>query len=293
MNLSSILTVADKPKHKQVALAGAAQLQRALGAQIDATAFCWQAFPDEVFGAAQRKAMKREIMDDRKAWLAETVKDVGLDADLTKQTTVWTHDMAEWICNAAEKHGNDLVLKSVHPSKTMVHTPLDWELLERCPVPVMLRSTRVRRKKSNIVLAAVDLGTRNAAHKKLNRKVLDAATYYASRVGAKVHCVHVIEMSKVLRDLDLVDERTVRRKAIAKSESNVAELISRYPLVKSRIHFPVGKVGQQVQQLGFKLKADLLVMGTHTRRLRNAVGIGSSAQKVLSRLPCDVLAVHP
>ena len=44
----------------------------------------------------------------------------------------------------------DLVVKSVHRSKTLLHTPLHWQLIRSCPKPLLLvgSETRKRRKSS-------------------------------------------------------------------------------------------------------------------------------------------------
>ncbi len=294
MRLSSTLTIMDKPKHEQVALRRALELQQSSGARIEAVSFCWQSMAEasEAFTLDQRRAIKQELLRNRKDWQRECVERLNVAGADVALKTVWSDDIAAWITSAVHEFSYDLVVKSAHYSKTLTHTPLDWRLLRECPAPILLTSTR-RRKRSNIVLAALDLSQLDRTHRRLNKSVLDAASSFANIAGAKLHCVYVIEISQVLRDLDIVNARDTRRKAIEKNQDELTTLLEPHAVPKSRVHLPVGKVGQSVQHLARKLDADLLVMGTSAHRLKQSMGIGNSAERVLARVPCDVLAVHP
>ena len=56
---------------------------------------------------------------------------------------------------------------------------------------------------------------------------------------------------------------------------------------------PVGKVGQMVAATARKIDADMLVVGTCARRGAGGLVLGNSAERILTKAPCDVLAVHP
>ena len=293
MRLSSLLTIMDKPKHDQVALRRAVELQKLTHARIDAVSFCWQpmAEADDVFDLEQRRAIKKEILRSRKAWQHERLAEFDVMRTDVTMKSVWSDDIAGWTTTtAAEKH-YDLVLKSVHYSRTLIHTPLDWQLLRECPAPLLLTAARKRKPTGN-VLAALDLRNPDRTHQRLNKKVLAAARTFADLTGAKIHCVYVVEISQVLRDLDIISARDMRKKAINEKQEALRDLLEGYDVPKSRIHFPVGKVGQATQALANKVRADLLVMGTSAHRVKQTIGIGNSAERVLSRVPCDVLAIH-
>ncbi len=294
MRLDSALTILDKPKHMQTAFKRAVQIQGATGAHLDLAAFCWQPMVEssEFFDAHQRRTLRQEILLERKQWQRALVQDSGCAAKDVSLHTAWTDDIAGWIRRALEKKPRDLIIKSVHQTKTIAHTPLDWELLRTASVPVLLASTR-KRKPAGRVLAAIDLRHTDRTHQRLNRKVLAAADRFASIYGAELHCVSALEISNVLRDLDIIDERETKKRMLQKSQDVLADLLSPYSVKKSHRHFPVGKVGQTVTQTARKLNADLLVVGSCAHRVRQFVGLGNSAERILSRATCDVLAVHP
>ncbi len=299
-NPRSVLVVLDKPKHPQVALAEARRIQAAVpSAQLRLVSFVWHAIAEqkEVYDAHQRRALKREILRTREAWLRNLVRDQGLLAAPVSIEAVWTAGIAAWV---AEHSGEaDLVLKSVHRSNALLHTPLDWELIRTCPKPLLLvggpegRRRRKATRGANDVIATVDLRHRDRKHQTLNLKVLDAAARFADLRGGKLHCVAVVEFSEVLSDLEMIDPRKVRRQAVEASAEYLAAMLEPYQIPNSRVHRPAGKVGHMVAATARKTGAGLVVVGSAARRGLGARVLGNSAEKILDRSPADVLVVHP
>lgn len=295
---SSLLVILDKPKHEQTALDEACRLQSARSAtHLRLVSFVWLAMAEqkEVFDAHQRRALKKEIVRTREAWLRNLVLDRKLSGASVSIEVIWTDDIAAWV--AAECGSSDLVVKSVHKTKTLLHTPLDWALIRSCPAPLLLVGTRTARRRpkaeANDVIAALDLRDNDRTHQMLNLKVLDAAARFAEIRGGNLHCVAVIEYSEVLSDLDMIDPRKVRREAVAANQEFLSALIAPYHIPKNRIHLPAGKVGHLVEATARKTGAGLVVVGSAARRGVGARVLGNSAEKILQRSPVDLLVVHP
>ncbi len=294
MKVSTICTILDKPKHKQIALERALELQEIMGCSIQPVSFCWNAMSENksVYDAKERRKMRHAFLMRHEEWLHELSSKYP---DMPDVRIVWEHDIVQWVTETLAEEKPDLVLKTVHHSKTLSHTPTDWGLLQSSPVPVMLAATRrpKKQKGAKAVVAALDLTHNDAKHRRLNVRVLDAAHEFAEPMGAKVHCVFAAEISPVLRDLDLVNERTARRKLIEDVTPELERLVQPYDIAKRRIHVPVGKVGPVVAQTARKVNAEMLVLGSYSHRIRQAMGLGNSAQRILTKAVCDVLAVHP
>jgi len=293
----SVLVVLDKPKHPQTALDQAVELHKVSGAHLQLVSFAWHAMAEnkEVFDAHQRRALKKEILRVRNEWVEGVVRDRRLTAANLSAQAVWSADIAQWVAEHAE--AVDLVMKSVHRSKTLLHTPLDWQLIRSCPKPLLLVASdqrrRPRSKPENDVLATLDLRNSDRKHQLLNLKVLDAASRFAELRGGKLHCVAVVEYSEVLKDLDLLDARKLQKQTIAATDEFLKSLIAPYAIPAGRIHRPAGKVGHLVAATARKTKAGLIVVGSAARRGIGARMLGNSAEKILTSAPCDVLTIHP
>ena len=296
-NPNLALVVLDKPKHDQTALDHALKIQAASGAHLKLISFVWHSMAEQkdVFDASQRRALKREIIRTREEWLRNLVRDRKLTAANIEIDVVWTDDISGWV--SAECGDVDLVIKSVHKTHSLIHTPLDWQLIRECPKPILLAGTgghgRRKKKSSNDVIATLDLRNPDRKHQTLNLKVLDAAATFAEMRGGKLHCVAVVEFSEVLSDLEMIDPRKIRKETVDATQEFLDALIQPYGITKNRIHRPAGKVGHLVGATARKVNAGLVVVGSAARRGLEARVLGNSAEKILERSPVDVLIVHP
>jgi universal stress protein E len=292
MDIIKITTILDKPKHDQVAWRRTLELQKQSGASVEAVSFVWNAMCENssALNAADRRKLRRGLIEQRKAWLHKMAGKAP--AAKVRERSIYGHDIANWVADDLSKKKPDLLVKTVHKSGSLVHTPTDWELLRSCPVPVLLTSKR-RGKPSGNIVAALDLRNLDTKHRHLNCKVLEAAHCFAELSGARVHVVFAVEISQVLRDLDIVNETVSKKKVVKKITPELERLLKPYQISKSRIHMPVGKAGRVVAQVSRKVNADLLVIGSSAHRAKQLVGFGTSAERIVTKTACDVLAVHP
>jgi universal stress protein E len=288
-----VLVVLDKPKHPQSALDRAVTLARAAGAHLHLASFCWlpMAARSEVFDTHQRRALRKSVVAERRRWLDGLVLDHGLQAADVSTEVVWTDDIAAWVLSQLEPRAVDLVVKSVHHSRTLLHTPLDWQLLQQLPVPLWLVSTRSR-KPTGEVLASVDLTSGDARHRRLNRRVLEGAALAVRLLDGRLSAVTAVEVPGGFEDASYFDPRRMKRQAREQATAGLAAALAEYDVPKRRQHLPLGKVGAAVTEVAERVDADLVVVGTGARRGLGARLLGGSAEKILSRVACDVLAVH-
>jgi universal stress protein A len=128
----------------------------------------------------------------------------------------------------------------------------------------------------------------------------DAALRYAFRLahlsGASLHVCHVLPLPHVL---DALYERgltapetgqEIRRKARRHLKQRLATSGNDGPTI--HMHFSEGEAAPGVLTWAAKLKADLIVMGTHGRRGATRFLMGSVAEAIVRCAPCPVLTVH-
>ncbi|RPI57335.1 MAG: universal stress protein UspA, partial [Lysobacterales bacterium] len=176
-------------------------------------------------------------------------------------------------------------------SETLAYTPTDWRLLRGCRAPVLLVGEKHWRK-SRHVLAAVDLGTRVRAKRALNYRVVQHAAALAGAIGAELQVGYALPFSQVLRDLDLLDERELKREALRQAED------FRRSLAKSRIdvetvHVVTGAPEKALVNLAAKLRVAVVVLGCVGRKRLAGHVIGNTAEQLLRLLKADVLAIKP
>lgn len=291
----SILIVLDKPKHEQAAMEYASYLQARTGARVGLASFCWHPMVEQsaVLDSLHAQQLKKGMLSERDSWLQDLRAQSGMDSKNVTTETVWTNDIARWVAAAVMDDGHDLVVKSVHHSESFLHTRLDWRLILECPAPLLMVSNRHNPQRSGNVLASLDLRRQDVEHQALNLKILDAASYVAKLVDGTMHCVYVMEFSEVLHGLDVIDVRSVHEKAEKKASSLLDALIEPYGISKANVHIPDGKVERCVQRVVHEINADLLVVGTSANKGLTGALLGNSAERILTKAPCNVLVIKP
>ncbi len=128
----------------------------------------------------------------------------------------------------------------------------------------------------------------------------DDAIRYAidlsGRLGSRVHLVHVYQAPSFAlpEGASLADAAYAARQAEA-VEHAMAHLLARHRTQGARLsaHVVHGLPHAQIVWFAERVRASLIVMGTHARRGLDRVLLGSVAEKVLRRATVPVLVVPP
>ena len=198
----------------------------------------------------------------------------------------------------------DLVVKDTHhhgPLRRTVLTNTDWNLIRSCPVPLFLAKAGEWRKPPRI-MAAVDPGHEDDPHAALDHELLRLGNALAQQLAGELHVVHAFFPA------ELIASATGMAPASAIDGGTITELLEhergriREALAAlAREHaiapgnFSSGRVPRlkSLSNLAAELPADIVVLGAIARgRLREML-IGSTAERVLDRIPCDMLVVKP
>jgi nucleotide-binding universal stress UspA family protein len=166
-------------------------------------------------------------------------------------------------------------------------------------------------EKSNYssIIAAVDfdLLVPLPSEHDLNREILELAASLALSDSASLHIVHAWE---ALAERMLVSrggmspegaisyiqrEQAHHRNELHRLAEKLRGWIGKdaYDYLSPRVHLPEGPAKVVIAPLAAELQADLVVMGTVARTGISGLIIGNTAEAILNRLRCSVLAVKP
>ena len=286
----SVLIVADREGEEQVALARGLALAKAMGLHAEVVGFCYESLAS--LDLVHRHEAKRQLMAKRREALEAEIekrKPAGVEVELI---VAWDKLVHLWVDSHAHRTGSTVVVKTAHRSETFLYTPTDWHLLRECAAPVLIAAEHAWQPTQSIV-AAVDLGSHSHVKQDLNESVIATAKRYASALDYPLHLVYVIHVSRVLMDLHLVDENAHVEKVRAQMGPILADLAATHGLPEGQIHIEHGEVDEVIAAAAERLEAQLVVMGTVGRHGLNAKLLGNTAERVLTRLGTDVLALKP
>lgn len=201
------------------------------------------------------------------------------------------------------RHTNaDLVVKDTHHHSLAQRTFLtntDWQLIRGCPVPLLLTKDAPWAEVPRIV-AAVDPGHVNDKPEMLDHWIVEHASLFAQRLNGELHVVHVYLPMAIIGAATAVSPPMVAAAApeeLALEEKNrralVTALVSEYNVAPKNIHLELGGPAQALPLAARRINADVMTMGAIARSGLKRVFIGSTAEDVLERLPCDALILKP
>lgn len=287
----SILIVADREGERQVALARGLTLAEAMGWDAEVVGFCYESLAG-LDNVAQKREAKRSLMDRRREEVEAQVASHQPDKVRVKVVIGWEKFVHEWVDARCARMSHQVVIKTAHHSERFLYTPTDWHLLRECRAPVLIAAEEIWRPTHSIV-AAVDLASRSRVKRALNHAIVATARDYAKALDNPLHLVHVVHVPAALKELHLVDEEAHTLKVTDAIRANAARLCKEHGISSAQVLVEHGDVDEVIGQTAKRLQAQLVVMGTVGRQGVNAKLIGNTAEKVLTRIPTDVLALKP
>ena len=169
-------------------------------------------------------------------------------------------------------------------------------LLRNCPCTVWLFKPEHHGAFQH-ALAAVDAWPDDSDHAELNFRILQLAIGYCTdeAISLDVASASGIEGDAYLGNYALTDEyRSMVASTRAESQENLNLLISRFKSMPTdNVHLLPGEASVEIPTFLVRNHVDLLVLGTVARRGVSGFFLGNTAEVILSKVECSVLAVKP
>jgi universal stress protein E len=217
--------------------------------------------------------------------LAEPLRRRGIDVSVE---VAWDYPQHEAVLRHVAARRPWLVAKNtVHHNivqRTLL-TNTDWQLVRTCPVPLLLVKPREIAPRP-IVLAAVD-----PVHEHDKPAALDDAIYrFAADLADKADgSLQVVHAFSTPLGVELPPD--VRERLATEHRDAMASFTSSHAIPAENVHLLEGLAHECLQHAVEAQHADFLVMGVIARRGFDALFIGSTAARVLDRLPCDLIVI--
>lgn len=252
-------------------------------------------------GGNDGTTVERQMFDLREAQLNEIAAPFR-EAEIPIDTKVLAGVPFIEIIRQVLRDGHDLLMKAAgtEERRWRIFTSTELHLLRKCPCPVFLVRPRRSTHFDNI-LAAVDPFQDDQEGDPLAQLIMDLATSLAEAEKGTLSIIHTWH---------LVGEEAMRKSAMTKipkadidrlvaeerqrNEERLVRLVQLYPgLHPAQVHLvkgpPQDAIVEYVQQVG----ADLIVMGTIGHTGVQGLLIGNTAESVITRVECSVMAVKP
>lgn len=185
----------------------------------------------------------------------------------------WDKDWYNAVVSAANRSGAGAVLKSSQrhsKGQRRLKKTSDWTLIRECNCPVLLVKTGATLEPRKVV-AALDIRGEAENYGQLNENILSFCQRYIGSDGAEVHFVNAH------KDLTNRPDR--------------GTLIRTCGIEGDKVHIKMGDPDDVIVESAEELGGNLVVIGNSARSGLSALMKSNTAEKVLDKLQCDLLAL--
>ena len=296
-----LVAVKNPDSRRQSGVDKAIRIARTLGASIE----LFHAISTPVFLEVQALTgtsvaeLRRESLEKRRRrldLLVERARALGVPASGSVE---WDFPPHEAIVRHAVSTRADLIIAECHEGKrrAWLIRLTDWELLRSSPVPVLIMKNSKPWRRSR-VLAAVDPSHAHAKPSGLDARIVAEGMKFTKALRGSLHLVHANYPSVIgftVGDPGL-DAATLaasyeQQKAHGRREFESFSVDQGVP--RTRRHLVDRDPVEAIAAVARKVRADFVVMGAISRSGLKRLFIGDTAERVLNKLPCDVLVVKP
>ena len=298
-----ILAVVSPTRDDQPALERAIDVGRSYGCPVEAFVCIYdpyiagERFSDSKGLEKARESLKSTTGDWLQARLA------GLDATGVQLSphVGWGSPLCQTVLARAAEIGADLIVKDArhHPHlERALFSNTDWNLLRGFEDALWLVKSPAW-PEHPVIMACVDPVQEHERPHELDLRILDVAGSLKDVLSGVLHVVHaypsisdsVLAISAIPGaagfPLD-VSERVVEQE----HREALDDLLAGHASPGTDVHFVAGSPRDVLLEHSKATRANVVVMGVVARGILKRLMLGSTAEQVLDRLPCDVLVVR-
>ena len=304
MKFNNILVVLNPENDKQYALARAVRLVKEQKSEVPVKITVFLAAYDlsyeisALLSAEEREEMHRGVIAQRQKEIQPYLEKYADPMIEFRPIVVWSSNEAEAISVEVEKNNYDLVVKYTKEEESLtslIFTPMDWQLLRKCPTPMLV----VRDgdwKHQRRILVAVNVSGDEDYHEALNKSLVSLSIDLADNLErGNIHLVSAYPPTPINMAIDLPEFHTSEYTNGIRGQYliNMKALRQSFGIDEDHTHVREGFPEDVIPDVAKELEAELVVLGTLGRTGLSAALLGNTAEHVISKLSCNLLAIKP
>lgn len=258
--------------------------------------------PIAVIATDKAGELARAIRQAQKELVAE-LADKGRDKGVTVTTEiVEDRSTAEAVLERADESRPEFVVKGTQFHSTAERSMLvdtDWYLARTCPYPLwFVKGSQF--EDAPVIVAAVDPTHSHDKPAVLDDTIVQSAKMVSGLLDGELHLFHtyhrLTEISaraiKAIKPVKLEIEK-IDKKIQREHRAALDALAERNDISADYVHQLPGRTSELLPSFVRGKNAQLVVMGALSRWGLKRMAIGSTAERVMDHLPCDILIVKP
>lgn len=256
---------------------------------------------DGFFVSNEAKEIGRKIREAQEEMIEELAEDARVEGATANTDVLDERPVADAVLARALNSNPRYVMKGTHyhsVAERAIMVDADWQLIRTCPYPLWLVKAGDFQE-DPVIVAAVDPTHEHDKPAALDQAIVKAARSVSEPAGGDVHLLHTYErlvgigteVNKTLKAIKLpIDE--IDKRMQEEHRQALDAFADKNGFDDSHVHQLPGRTREILPTFARTNKADLVVMGALARWGIKRMVIGSTTERVLDHLPCDVLIVR-
>ncbi len=199
------------------------------------------------------------------------------------------------------RNSHDLVIKEAEPLEDGGFKAIDMSLLRKCPCPVWLCRAIKQTRQQIHVAVAIDPASKEPAVQALSKRMLELSSSLADSCSGELSIISCwdYEFENYLRGsmwIKMYDQQITE--IVIQAQNNhkaVLEALIKESRISGiyHIHHLRGRAEELIPSFTENKKVDILVMGTVARTGIKGLLIGNTAENIVQKLSCSLIALKP
>jgi len=300
-NFHNILVYIDPTKESQPALERAVDFAKKDN-KIKITLFvcCYDLSFEmtSLSSSEEQQTMRSIVIKENQEWLNALAAPYQEQGITIATQVVWHHRPFQAAIIEVLKNQYDLVIKSTHQHpklSAILFTPTDWNLLRKCPVPVLLVKHPSWPANSNILCAIDCKSIQDDEHHELNAEILKEAESIATLLNANMHLVNAYPTPpmNIMLELPEFDPINYENDLQKFHQKTLNEYAKSYNIPASQVHLRQGLAEDVICDVAHEIDAQLVILGSVGRTGLSATLLGHTAEQAIDNINCNLLALKP
>jgi universal stress protein E len=248
--------------------------------------------------ASELERAIKHVQDEFVETLAETAREMGITVTTE---VVEERPVAEAVVARAKKSSPDFILKGTHfhsNAERGIMIDSDWQLARISPYPIwFVKGSQF--EESPMIVAAVDPTHSHDKPAILDDTIVRMTKLVADATDGTAHLFHTYERLagigdeaiKVFKPVKIEIDK-IDKKIQAEHREALDALAERNKVDEKNVHQLPGKTRDLLPSFVRSNNVQLVVMGVLARWGIKKMVVGSTAERVMDHLPCDILIVR-
>ena len=298
IDINSVLVVIAPSQIEQPALRRGIDLVNKTGAKLMVLMTVYHPTYDltTMLSPQEREEFRAEYIADQYQALSDLIESYELPRR-TLTAINWNKREYDSIVETAAEEQADIIIKSTKQHDTVtshIFMPIDWHLMRKSPIPVLLVKHNEWPSYAEI-LAAVNTGDEDRNHNDLNEKLTSTAEDFARLFSSNLHLVNAypripLPIAKSSPSFTF----NALNSAIQNHHKEALYMFGlRHHIRGDNLYAQEGLPEQVIISVANNIHADLLIIGSSSQTGFTNHNLGNTAEHIMNNINCDVLTIKP